>query len=146
MPTLSFDVTRAEALKSAETSDSPEPVSVARLDEDLARQLAHWFRLLADETRLQILYFLMQRSELNVRALCDLLAQSQPAVSHHLGLLREAGLLACRREGKHNYYRLVPRQCQILLDTLFGVRGQQVRRLRIEDAYLTYGRDGEAAT
>lgn len=145
MPTLSFDLASAEAPQAAETADGPESVAVARLDEALARQLAQWFRLLADETRLQILYFLMQRSELNVRALCDLLAQSQPAVSHHLGLLREAGLLACRRDGKHNYYRLVPRQCVALLDTLFGVSGQQVRRLRIEDAYLTYGRDGQAA-
>jgi ArsR family transcriptional regulator len=144
MPTLSFDVTRADPLPTAEAADSPELATVAHLDKALARQLAQWFRLLADETRLQILYFLMQRSELHVRALCDLLGQSQPAVSHHLGLLREAGLLACRREGKHNYYRLVPRQCQALLDTLFGVRGQQVRRLRIEDAYLTYGRDGQA--
>jgi ArsR family transcriptional regulator len=146
MPTLSFDVTREDPLPSVETAEGPEPAAVARLDEALARQLAQWFRLLADETRLQILYFLMQRSELNVRALCDLLAQSQPAVSHHLGLLREAGLLACRRDGKHNYYRLVPRQCRVLLDTLFGVTGQQVRRLRIDDACLTYGRDGRAAT
>lgn len=146
MPTVSFDVTRDDASPSAELADGPTAVAVARLDEALARQLAQWFRLLADETRLQILYFLMQRSELNVRTLCDLLAQSQPAVSHHLGLLREAGLLACRREGKHNYYRLVPRQCQVLLDTLFGVRGQEVRKLRIEDAYLAYGRDGQAAT
>jgi ArsR family transcriptional regulator len=66
------------------------------------------FKLLADATRLRILHFLVQQDELHVRALCDLLGQSQPAVSHHLSLLRAAGLIESRRQGKHNFYRLAP--------------------------------------
>ncbi|MFM2096815.1 MAG: hypothetical protein RIS70_3939 [Planctomycetota bacterium] len=89
------------------------------LNPSVASDLVGLFKLLADETRLQILHFLTQRKELNVGALCDLLHQSQPAVSHHLALLKEAGLIEMRRQGKHNFYRLVPQNIRGKLDTLF---------------------------
>jgi DNA-binding transcriptional ArsR family regulator len=89
---------------------------------------------------------LMQKDELNVRTLCKLLKQSQPAVSHHLALLKDAGVIECRRDGKHNFYHLVPKRCQEFLDTVFAVTGNQVRKVRVEDALLTYSRDGHVAT
>ena len=70
------------------------------------KDLAHLFKLLADETRLRILDMLGRRKELCVRDLWQRLGQSQPAVSHHLGLLRTAGLVETRQEGKHIYYRI----------------------------------------
>ena len=114
---------------------------LAMLGDDSARDLVQLFKLLADETRLRILYFLMQKDELNVRTLCRLLQQSQPAVSHHLALLRVAGIIECRRDGKHNFYHLVPKRCQTYLDAVFGVSGSETRKVRVEDAVLTYGRD-----
>ena len=117
--------------------------SLATLADDTARELVQLFKLLADETRLRIMYYLMQKEELNVRTLCRLLQQSQPAVSHHLALLRVAGLIECRRDGKHNFYRLVPKRCQMFLDTVFGVSGQETRKVRVDNAVLTYGRDGQ---
>jgi len=42
--------------------------------------------------------------------LCDYLGQSQPAVSHHLALLRRAQMIDCRRDGKHNFYYVLPEQ------------------------------------
>lgn len=39
-------------------------------------------------------------------ALCEQLAQSQPAVSHHLALLRHGGIISPRRQGKNNFYSL----------------------------------------
>ena len=119
--------------------------SLATLGEEISKNLVQLFKLLADETRLRILYYLLQREELNVRTLCQLLRQSQPAVSHHLALLRVAGIIECRRDGKHNCYHLVPKRCQSYLDVVFGVSGDQTRKVRIEDALLTYGRDGQAA-
>jgi ArsR family transcriptional regulator len=119
---------------------------LAALGDDSARDLVQLFKLLADETRLRILYFLMQKDELNVRTLCRLLRQSQPAVSHHLALLRVAGIIECRRDGKHNFYHLVPRRCQAYLDAVFGVSNGEIRKVRVEDAVLTYGRDGLAGT
>lgn len=121
MHTLSSEIPPAEPTARGAAWAGPAPVALARLEGASARQLAQWFRLLADETRLQVLHFLMQRPELHVRALCDLLEQSQPAVSHHLGLLREAGLLACRREGKHNYYRLASQHLREILETVLGL-------------------------
>ncbi len=86
-------------------SSAPRDSSVP---EQVSKELVRLFKLLADETRLRILYFLLENAELNVRALCELLDQSQPAVSHHLALLRVDGLIECRREGKHNFYHILP--------------------------------------
>jgi ArsR family transcriptional regulator len=139
-------------MNSSEESISPAPrdgrslpPNLATLGDGTARDLVQLFKLLADETRLRILYYLMQKDELNVRTLCRLLHQSQPAVSHHLALLRVAGMIECRRDGKHNFYHLVPKRCQAYLDTVFGVSGEQTRKVRVEDALLTYGRDGQTA-
>ena len=118
---------------------------MALLAEDKSKDLVQLFKLLADETRLRILYFLMQQDELNVRTLCKLLRQSQPAVSHHLALLRVAGIIACRRDGKHNFYHLVPKRCQAYLETIFGGSGDQPRKVRVEDAVVTYMRDGKGS-
>ena len=70
------------------------------------RELAQVFKLLSDETRLRILFYLAQHSELHVTDLCQRLGQSQPAVSHHLALLRHGNIIAPRRQGKNNFYSL----------------------------------------
>jgi ArsR family transcriptional regulator len=135
--------------------DSPPPTVVESvssttksqlipLPDETGRELVQLFKLLADETRLRILYFLVQREELNVRTLCELLSQSQPAVSHHLALLRVAGIIECRRDGKHNFYHVVPKRFQSYLDTIFAATPQQARKIRVESGVLTYTRDGEA--
>jgi len=123
------------------TPAAPNPTT---LGEETAKDLVQLFKLLADETRLRVLYYLMQQDELNVRTLCKLLRQSQPAVSHHLALLRVAGIIECRRDGKHNFYHLVPKRCRAYLDTIFGGPGDQPRKVRVEDAVVTYVRDGKA--
>jgi len=97
--------------------------ALAGLSDAAARDLMQLFKLLADETRLRIMHYLMQIHELNVRTFVGLLGQTQPAVSHHLALLREAGMIECRRDGKHNFYHLIPTRCQPLLDIAFSVSG-----------------------
>ena len=115
--------------------------NLATLAADTSRELVQLFKLLADETRLRIMYYLMQKEELNVRTLCRLLEQSQPAVSHHLALLRAAGVIDCRRDGKHNFYRLILTRCQAYLDSVFAMDGSGSRRIDVESAVLTYGRN-----
>ena len=85
--------------------------------------LANIFKLLSDETRLRILFKLLRTKELHVRALCQALGQSQPAVSHHLALLRRAGLVQRRREGKHNFYRLEADRFEKLLEVFLSTMG-----------------------
>ncbi len=70
------------------------------------RQAAELLKQVSDPTRLQILMLLTEK-ERNVSELCgDLGTQSQPAVSHHLALLRHGRLIEPRRDGKHNFYGL----------------------------------------
>lgn len=62
------------------------------------------FKTLADSTRVRILA-LLEREELAVQELMDVLSMAQSRVSRHLGILREAGLLRDRREGTYVFYR-----------------------------------------
>jgi ArsR family transcriptional regulator len=101
-------------------ADDMETVSAADPSESAVSELGQLFKLLSDETRLWILHYLSRSGELHVRALCELLGQSQPAVSHHLALLRVAGLIQLRREGKHNFYRLEPGRFDELLHSFFS--------------------------
>jgi DNA-binding transcriptional ArsR family regulator len=65
------------------------------------------YRLLGDETRLRLLRVL-GRERLNVTELTAILALAQSGVSRHLGLLKEAGLVAEEKDGGYTYYRLAP--------------------------------------
>ena len=66
------------------------------------------FKTLSDETRLSIVMLLREAGELCVCDLCSATNEPQPKVSRHMALLREAGLVIDRREGKWIYYRLSP--------------------------------------
>ena len=47
-----------------------------------------------------------KEGEIHVRGLIDRLGMSQPAVSHHLGLMKRDGIVDIRKDGKKNYYSL----------------------------------------
>ena len=85
-----------------------------------ADALAATFKALADPTRVAIVNRLSSGSPVCV---CDLTAAfelSQPTVSHHLRVLRDAGLIESERRGTWAYYRLVPEAIDRLRD-VFGV-------------------------
>ncbi len=71
------------------------------------------FEALADPTRRRILELLRAR-ERPVGELVAALAMSQPAVSRHLRLLREAGLVEARVDAQRRLYRLRPESLQEL--------------------------------
>ncbi len=83
------------------TSSSPE------LPDEVVEDVARYCKLLADSTRLRILLLLGIQGDWHVSGLCQELGLNQPAVSHHLSILRDAGVIKMRREGKHNYYTLI---------------------------------------
>jgi DNA-binding transcriptional ArsR family regulator len=76
--------------------------------------MADIFDVIADPTRREILAVLLDRhtnavhavGEISVSEIVARLELSQPTVSKHLKVLREAGLVSVREEGQHRYYRL----------------------------------------
>ncbi|MCU0493357.1 MAG: metalloregulator ArsR/SmtB family transcription factor [Chloroflexaceae bacterium] len=79
--------------------------SAPRLSAEAAQQLSDDLQLLAHPIRLQILDMLTRRE--GQVCVCDLeaaLPVKQPTVSHHLKLLRAAGLIDCERQGLWAYY------------------------------------------
>jgi ArsR family transcriptional regulator len=90
------------------------------LDSDASETVAARFRALADPTRVAIVNRLASTKECCV---CDLNAAfvlSQPTISHHLKVLRDAGLVESTRRGTWAYYRLVPEAVGALRQTLGG--------------------------
>src|SRR2546426_9783859 len=78
------------------------------LSEPESEELAGRFKALADPTRVAIVNRLSQADEVCV---CDLNAAfdlSQPTISHHLKILKEAGLVQALRRGSRAFYRLHP--------------------------------------
>ena len=65
-------------------------------------------KALADLTRLRIVILLTLRDELCVCDLIDVLDMEQPKISRHLAVLRNARIVADRRSGQWNFYRLHP--------------------------------------
>ena len=97
-------------------------------------------RAVADDTRLSVLRVLQQES-FGVLELCEVLQITQPALSHHLRLLHEAGLVAKRREGNHIFYRRSPNDDRALaagllaaIDALPLDVDTQVRMQAVQDA------------
>jgi ArsR family transcriptional regulator len=89
------------------------------LPDGAVRGLSDLFRGLADRSRLHILFLLSRHGEMHVSRIGEEVGQSQPAVSHHLNQLKKAGLIEYRRDGKFNYYRLLPGGLDGLVAALF---------------------------
>jgi ArsR family transcriptional regulator len=89
-----------------------------RLPVDAARALADRFKALGDPTRLAIVNQLAGAEEVCVCHLVPDAGLSQPTISHHLKLLRDAGLVTSERRGTWAYYRLVPEAVAELADAL----------------------------
>jgi DNA-binding transcriptional ArsR family regulator len=70
-----------------------------------AQRAAILLKQVSDATRLQVI-LILSGGERHVGALCEELGQSQPAVSHHLALLRHGSIISPRRQGKNNFYSL----------------------------------------
>lgn len=87
-----------------------EPLAVPR-----AERLARCFAVLADPTRLRLLSLIGAKGE--ACAACEMvepLGVSQPTVSHHLKVLRRAGLVVSEKRGRWVYYQTVPERLAAL--------------------------------
>ena len=80
------------------------------------------FAALGDPTRRALFERLSREGELTVRGLTGPSGVSQPAVSKHLGILKQAGLVQDRRDGRQTHYSARPQALKPLADwmTLYG--------------------------
>ncbi len=90
------------------------------IGEEAAAGLAQVFRALGDPVRLRLVSLIGARQGGEV-CVCDLtsaFALTQPTISHHLKVLREAGLIDSERRGTWVYYRLVPAALERMAELL----------------------------
>lgn len=92
-----------------------DKISVDMLDEGLLCDLAEFFKVFADSTRIKILYALAN-SELCVCDIWQTLGLTQSAVSHQLRILKQMRLVKYRKEGKTIYYSLDDDHIQTILN------------------------------
>ncbi|MHC5539251.1 ArsR/SmtB family transcription factor [Singulisphaera rosea] len=75
------------------------------LEARMIRRAASQLKQISETSRFQIILMLAS-AEKNVGTMCHELGHTQPAVSHHLALLRHGGIISVRRQGRSNYYGL----------------------------------------
>ena len=71
------------------------------------RECGPIFHALGDEARQDIVLLLAQHERLNVSQITGLMHLSRPAISHHLKVLKQAGVIEMVRESRENYYSLL---------------------------------------
>jgi DNA-binding transcriptional ArsR family regulator len=120
---------------------SPDDSEDDRVDEEAIKHMCDVFKMLSDPSRLKILMALAQNGQMHVSALCRLLeGTSQPAVSHHLSLMRHTRLVRCDRQGKHNFYRLDSALFGELIEQLFSEMGNGAKQIQFEAFALSFKR------
>jgi len=127
----------------APMEESPPPATRRKpcVSPQTLEDLTDVFKLLSDRHRLSIVLALAQDGPMHVTAIVNMLApQTQPAVSHHLALMRRAGLLACDRNGKRNYYSLASSHLRQLFEQFFRDRGDRRQALQFDDFTLSFSR------
>lgn len=93
------------------------------------------FIAVADLHRREVLDFLIT-GEKTVGEIVDHLSMSQPQVSKRLRVLSDAGLVACRANGRHRHYRLAPEHLQPVHDWLSKYERAVNQRMDQIDDYL----------
>lgn len=73
--------------------------------DELFYKIAEFFKILGDTTRAKILYAL-DRNELCVCDIANVLGMSKSSISHQLGTLRRMNIVKCRKDGKEVYYMI----------------------------------------
>jgi ArsR family transcriptional regulator len=100
--------------------DCCAPIGADPLDDPTAELLAQAFKALGDPVRLRLLSLIASAPQGEICA-CELtepVGKSQPTVSHHLKVLRDAGLVTTRRHGTWIHYRVVQEQLSALRGVL----------------------------
>jgi len=81
-------------------------------------KLAEIFRAMSHPIRVRIIIGLVEKNECNVMTMAEKLEIPQPAVSHHLNILKNAGLVTGIREGNQICYRVIDETVKKMLEQL----------------------------
>ncbi|MEH6793027.1 ArsR/SmtB family transcription factor [Rhodococcoides navarretei] len=114
--------------RSSVDGDCCSPLIREPLNADWAGDLARMFKALGDPVRLRLLSLVASHAG-GEACVCDISPAfdlSQPTISHHLKVLREAGLLDCERRGTWVYYSVVPAALQQLSAVLNAAESTEV--------------------
>lgn len=112
--------------------------------------MADIFDVIADGTRRDILHLLLDRASTGERAgtsvshIVSTLGLSQPTVSKHLKVLRDAELVSVREEGQHRYYSLSTAPLEAVDDWLVPFLVEELELQAINEAYANSLPDGAA--
>lgn len=85
--------------------DLVDKISSEMLDQDMFNKVAEFFKILGDTTRSRIL-FILDKNEMCVCDIANVLGMTKSSISHQLGTLRRSGIVKCRKQGKEVYYTL----------------------------------------
>ncbi|MDT8990786.1 metalloregulator ArsR/SmtB family transcription factor [Curvibacter sp. APW13] len=88
--------------------NEPAPITTASLEDVMVsfRACAPVFNALGDKFRQDIVMLLAQDERLNVNQIAERMPLSRPAISHHLKVLMQAGLITLERVSRENFYSL----------------------------------------
>ena len=109
----------AKQLVVLDAADAPccPPIAQASLDPEHAVDMARMFKALGDPIRLRLLSRITSAPDGEI-CVCDITGGdfdvTGPTISHHLRVLREAGLIDCQRRGTWVYYWVIPARLRAL--------------------------------
>lgn len=93
------------AVKNLSSKRSKKGKSIPHFSEEEFRNHAAMFEMMGHQVRLHVTCLLMSR-DMSVGELCDQVDINQPAMSHHLAIMRHSGIVQSYRDGKMNIYSL----------------------------------------
>lgn len=86
------------------------------------------FEALSDPVRLKIIHFIANKKEVTCSELIEHTQLSQPAISHHSKILRQAGIIKCRKEGTRNFYSLREENLQEC-----GINPERLSQIKLDE-------------
>ncbi|MCS7084632.1 MAG: metalloregulator ArsR/SmtB family transcription factor [Bacteroidia bacterium] len=95
-----------------------KPAATVNLDPVRIRKAVDILKSVAHPARLAVIELLSDNEEMSVGAIQSYLKIEQSLLSHHLMILRENGIVACRRDGKSIRYRLAERNLLRVLECI----------------------------
>src|ERR1039457_4917799 len=106
---MAVEIELTPKIKRAAGEPRCEPVVYPDVQRDQAIRMAEVAKALGDPVRLQLVDVLRKHAgKVSVCELVPLFDLSQPTVSHHLKVLRQAGLVGSERQGLWAYYYVIP--------------------------------------